>query len=235
MFKPSLNMAKSNNFELSRLYSTRPYKSRHQRPCDFCRKRKTCCIMTSEDCCLNCVKSNGGICTFNEAPVKRRGRQLTGKSQTKRNLRSRAKLAPQIEVPQIEAPHIEVLEIDKDNNDTITKLFEPIKEGTTNETKSDLDFLDTEFFTNFDINVNATSFLNLAYQNPAYTEIPDPNLRTNLTNSVINTPTPIITITDNTPNIEIKEDIDPLWKTVHPTSNSNIVNFPEFDDVLLKY
>ncbi|EGV59984.1 hypothetical protein CANTEDRAFT_116011 [Yamadazyma tenuis ATCC 10573] len=69
-------MAKSKNYELSQLYSSRPYKSRYQRPCDLCRKRKTCCIMSTQSTCLSCIKSNNGNCTFNEGPVQRRNRKV---------------------------------------------------------------------------------------------------------------------------------------------------------------
>lgn len=51
--------------------SLRPYKSRTSRPCDFCRKRKTCCIIKDLIPCTVCTSFNNGRCTFLEGPVKR--------------------------------------------------------------------------------------------------------------------------------------------------------------------
>ncbi|ODV68842.1 hypothetical protein HYPBUDRAFT_192037 [Hyphopichia burtonii NRRL Y-1933] len=51
--------------------SLRPYKSRSQRPCDFCRKRKTCCIIDKLIPCISCIQFNQGNCTFKNGPVKR--------------------------------------------------------------------------------------------------------------------------------------------------------------------
>lgn len=62
---------KSSNYQLSKMYSSRPYKSRNQRPCDFCRKRKTCCIITDDNVCISCKKFNQDKCTFDEGPIKR--------------------------------------------------------------------------------------------------------------------------------------------------------------------
>lgn len=60
--------------------SLRPYKSRLSRPCDFCRKRKTCCIIKGLIPCTSCVDFNFGQCTFLEGPVKRKSSSLTKKS-----------------------------------------------------------------------------------------------------------------------------------------------------------
>lgn len=49
----------------------RQYKSRKQRPCDFCRKRKVCCIINGSLPCVRCEKLNGGNCTFNDGPIKK--------------------------------------------------------------------------------------------------------------------------------------------------------------------
>lgn len=46
------------------------YKSRTKRPCDFCRKRKSCCIIKVLISCIACVESNKGVCTFVERPIK---------------------------------------------------------------------------------------------------------------------------------------------------------------------
>lgn len=62
---------KNSNYQLSKLYSTRPYKSRTQRPCDFCRRRKSCCIIGEDNICLSCKKFNHNDCTFHEGPIKR--------------------------------------------------------------------------------------------------------------------------------------------------------------------
>lgn len=51
--------------------SLRPYKSRSQRPCDFCRRRKTCCIIENSIPCTACIQFNHGNCTFKEGPIKR--------------------------------------------------------------------------------------------------------------------------------------------------------------------
>ncbi|CAK7909555.1 hypothetical protein CAAN1_24S00738 [[Candida] anglica] len=55
--------------------SSRPYKSRTQRPCDFCRRRKTCCVIEGTIPCTPCLQFNKGLCTFNEGPMKRNNKQ----------------------------------------------------------------------------------------------------------------------------------------------------------------
>ncbi|KAK8441431.1 hypothetical protein ACI3LY_000262 [Candidozyma auris] len=55
----------------SQVNSMRPYKSRSKRPCDFCRRRKTCCIIENSIPCLACVQFNKGNCTFVNGPLKR--------------------------------------------------------------------------------------------------------------------------------------------------------------------
>lgn len=55
----------------SKVKSIRPYKSRSSRPCDFCRKRKTCCIIKDLIPCMACIGFNKGRCTFLEGPIKR--------------------------------------------------------------------------------------------------------------------------------------------------------------------
>lgn len=55
----------------SKVNSVRPYKSRSKRPCDFCRRRKTCCIIEKSIPCLACVQFNKGNCTFVAGPLKR--------------------------------------------------------------------------------------------------------------------------------------------------------------------
>lgn len=55
----------------NKVNSVRPYKSRTKRPCDFCRRRKTCCIIEKSIPCLACVQFNKGNCTFVSGPLKR--------------------------------------------------------------------------------------------------------------------------------------------------------------------
>ncbi|PVH13909.1 uncharacterized protein CXQ87_002028 [Candidozyma duobushaemuli] len=55
----------------NKVNSVRPYKSRTKRPCDFCRRRKTCCIIEKSTPCLACVQFNKGNCTFVSGPLKR--------------------------------------------------------------------------------------------------------------------------------------------------------------------
>lgn len=55
----------------NKVNSVRPYKSRTKRPCDFCRRRKTCCIIEKTTPCLACVQFNKGNCTFVLGPLKR--------------------------------------------------------------------------------------------------------------------------------------------------------------------
>ena len=57
----------------------RQYKSRKQRPCDFCRKRKVCCIINGSLPCVRCEKLNGGNCTFNDGPIKKQRRNAPPK------------------------------------------------------------------------------------------------------------------------------------------------------------
>lgn len=61
----------------SRVNSVRPYKSRSKRPCDFCRRRKTCCIIENLIPCMACSQFNKGVCTFLEGPLKRRNRKAS--------------------------------------------------------------------------------------------------------------------------------------------------------------
>lgn len=77
----------------------RPYKSRTQRPCDFCRKRKTCCIIEKSIPCTLCIKFNKGVCTFNEGPVKRVNRNTLPKARVKRE-----DYEPFFDSPRIPAP-----------------------------------------------------------------------------------------------------------------------------------
>lgn len=70
----------------SRVNSVRPYKSRSKRPCDFCRRRKTCCIIENLIPCMACAQFNKGVCTFLEGPLKRRNRK-TSESRVKRGRR----------------------------------------------------------------------------------------------------------------------------------------------------
>lgn len=58
----------------------RQYKSRKQRPCDFCRKRKVCCIINGSLPCVRCEKLNGGECTFNDGPIKKSRRSQSAPS-----------------------------------------------------------------------------------------------------------------------------------------------------------
>lgn len=51
--------------------SIRPYRSRRNRPCDFCRRRKTRCDMLPEGICAMCKKINGH-CTFVAQPAKKK-------------------------------------------------------------------------------------------------------------------------------------------------------------------
>lgn len=59
----------------SKVNSVRPYKSRSKRPCDFCRRRKTCCIIENLIPCMACAQFNKGACTFVEGPLKRSNRK----------------------------------------------------------------------------------------------------------------------------------------------------------------
>lgn len=63
---------------LSLVNSVRPYKLRSKRPCDFCRRKKACCIIEGLIPCMACVQLNKGRCTFLEEPVKRTGRKPAG-------------------------------------------------------------------------------------------------------------------------------------------------------------
>lgn len=51
--------------------SVRPYRSRRNRPCDFCRKRKARCDMLEEGICALCKRVDAH-CTFVAQPAKRR-------------------------------------------------------------------------------------------------------------------------------------------------------------------
>jgi hypothetical protein len=48
----------------------RPYRSKSQRPCDRCRRRKTVCLLEAEGPCQSCVKAHQA-CTFDMPPTKR--------------------------------------------------------------------------------------------------------------------------------------------------------------------
>lgn len=83
----------------NRVNSVRPYKSRSKRPCDFCRRRKTCCIIENLIPCMACALFNKGTCTFLEGPLKRRNRNLSEprvKRGRKRNLESSPNLSPEL-------------------------------------------------------------------------------------------------------------------------------------------
>ena len=49
----------------------RPYRSRRNRPCDFCRARKAACKITSAPPCILC-RSYGKECTFNTQSKRKR-------------------------------------------------------------------------------------------------------------------------------------------------------------------
>lgn len=66
-----LTMKLSKKALANKVNSVRPYKSRTKRPCDFCRRRKTCCIIEKSTPCLACVQFNKGNCTFVSGPLKR--------------------------------------------------------------------------------------------------------------------------------------------------------------------
>lgn len=51
--------------------SLRTYRSRRNRPCDYCRKRKTRCDMVAPGLCAKCQKY-GATCTFVDEPAKKR-------------------------------------------------------------------------------------------------------------------------------------------------------------------
>lgn len=78
-----LGMKLAKKLLASRVNSVRPYKSRSKRPCDFCRRRKTCCIIENLIPCMACAQFNKGVCTFLEGPLKRRNRK-NGESRSKR-------------------------------------------------------------------------------------------------------------------------------------------------------
>jgi hypothetical protein len=54
----------------------RPYRSRRQRPCDYCRRRKMGCNMVDETVCLLC-KRKGVKCSFLDEPVKKKRSLVT--------------------------------------------------------------------------------------------------------------------------------------------------------------
>ena len=64
-------MKMSKKLLATQVNSVRPYKSRSKRPCDFCRRRKTCCIIDKSIPCMACAQFNKGRCTFVEEPLKR--------------------------------------------------------------------------------------------------------------------------------------------------------------------
>lgn len=61
-------MTKENNQILPKDIKKRIYKSRKQRPCDNCRKRKSCCIIEDGIPCKLCKMFNKK-CTFDKGPV----------------------------------------------------------------------------------------------------------------------------------------------------------------------
>lgn len=61
-------MTKENNAILPKDIKKRIYKSRKQRPCDNCRKRKSCCIIENGIPCKLCKMFNKK-CTFEKGPV----------------------------------------------------------------------------------------------------------------------------------------------------------------------
>lgn len=61
-------MSKENNSILPKDIKKRIYKSRKQRPCDNCRKRKSCCIIENGIPCKLCKMFNKK-CTFDKGPV----------------------------------------------------------------------------------------------------------------------------------------------------------------------
>ena len=50
--------------------SVRPHRSRKQKPCDYCRRRKVCCVRDLEGNCVLCTK-RGIKCTFASEPLVR--------------------------------------------------------------------------------------------------------------------------------------------------------------------
>lgn len=72
----------------SKVNSVRPYKSRSKRPCDFCRRRKTCCIIEKLIPCLACIQFDRGECTFLEGPIKRTNRSISERKKANASARN---------------------------------------------------------------------------------------------------------------------------------------------------
>ncbi|OBA19218.1 hypothetical protein METBIDRAFT_33424 [Metschnikowia bicuspidata var. bicuspidata NRRL YB-4993] len=68
----------------------RPYRSRSERPCDFCRTRKTCCIIENLIPCMACTKFNDGQCTFLQKPLKRNRENTIAIRKPPKQIRSKA-------------------------------------------------------------------------------------------------------------------------------------------------
>lgn len=101
----------------------RVYRSKKQRPCDFCRQQKICCIINGEPPCVACAKK-GRACTFDK-PVKRRHAKSPGtspkikiynptKEKTKR--RKKSELSPTIPMD---------LSFSQDSHATLDSPMEP--------------------------------------------------------------------------------------------------------------
>ncbi|EME44715.1 hypothetical protein DOTSEDRAFT_53722 [Dothistroma septosporum NZE10] len=52
----------------------RKYKSRKERPCDACRRRKVCCIRDSGDEACSLCRTSGQVCSYDQGPTPRRRR-----------------------------------------------------------------------------------------------------------------------------------------------------------------
>lgn len=85
--------------------SVRPYKSRSKRPCDFCRRRKTCCIIEKLIPCMACSRFNKGACTFLEGPLKRRSRKSTEPKAKRGRKKSSRELTPDLETSVERSPY----------------------------------------------------------------------------------------------------------------------------------
>lgn len=102
----------------SEVNSVRPYKSRSSRPCDFCRKRKTCCIIQDLIPCMACVAFNRDQCTFVNGPIKRvsrknstpesPGQENPGPTPAKRKTMKQKVPQKQTQTPTQKETHIQV-------------------------------------------------------------------------------------------------------------------------------
>lgn len=94
----------------------RPYRSKKQRPCDLCRRRKTCCVIHDKPPCMLCAK-HGVKCTFAQKPSRR---------SVKRSAHEIKFYVPKNQMPNKKFRY-------RQNSDTKTKIAE---ETTNNQASS---------------------------------------------------------------------------------------------------